>query len=75
MKRPRLYWGLSALLFALLLALPAFADDAVHACDDLGPVRKRHRPGIQLLQVAQAQVHRDASVLRVRRPAHGGGPR
>ncbi len=28
MKRPRLYWGLSALLFALLLALPAFADDA-----------------------------------------------
>ncbi len=28
MKRPRYYWGLSALLFALLLALPAFADDA-----------------------------------------------
>jgi Amt family ammonium transporter len=28
MKRPRLYWGLSALLFALLLALPALADDA-----------------------------------------------
>src|SRR5271163_2424359 len=31
MKRPRLYWGLSALLFALLLALPAFADDAAPA--------------------------------------------
>jgi Amt family ammonium transporter len=28
MKRPRLYWGLSGLLFALLLALPALADDA-----------------------------------------------
>ena len=28
MKLPRLSWGLSALLFALLLALPAFADDA-----------------------------------------------
>ncbi len=28
MKKPRLAWGLSALLFALLLALPAFADDA-----------------------------------------------
>jgi Amt family ammonium transporter len=28
MKRPHLSWGLSALLFALLLALPAFADDA-----------------------------------------------
>jgi ammonium transporter, Amt family len=28
MKRPRYFWGLSALLFALLLALPAFADDA-----------------------------------------------
>jgi Amt family ammonium transporter len=26
--RPRYTWGLSALLFALLLALPAFADDA-----------------------------------------------
>src|SRR6201994_233255 len=31
MKRPRLYWGLSGLLFALLLALPAFADDAAPA--------------------------------------------
>ncbi len=31
MKRPRLYWGLSALLFALLLALPALADDAAPA--------------------------------------------
>src|SRR6202789_1574970 len=28
MKRPRYFWGLSALLFALLLALPALADDA-----------------------------------------------
>jgi ammonium transporter, Amt family len=28
MKRPRYVWGLSALLPALLLALPAFADDA-----------------------------------------------
>jgi Amt family ammonium transporter len=28
MMRPRYTWGLSALLFALLLALPAFADDA-----------------------------------------------
>ena len=28
MKRPRYAWGLSALLFALLLALPALADDA-----------------------------------------------
>src|SRR6202162_3486462 len=28
MKRPRYFWGLSGLLFALLLALPAFADDA-----------------------------------------------
>jgi Amt family ammonium transporter len=28
MKRPRFVWGLSALLPALLLALPAFADDA-----------------------------------------------
>jgi len=28
MKKPRLAWGLSALFFALLLALPAFADDA-----------------------------------------------
>ena len=27
MKRPRYYWGLSLLLFALLLALPAFADN------------------------------------------------
>src|SRR6202035_2537238 len=27
MKRPRTIWGLSALLPALLLALPAFADD------------------------------------------------
>jgi ammonium transporter, Amt family len=27
MKRPRYFWGLSALLFALLLALPAFADE------------------------------------------------
>ena len=26
MKRPRLYWGLSGLLFALLLALPALAQ-------------------------------------------------
>jgi ammonium transporter, Amt family len=31
MKRPRHFWGLSALLFALLLALPAFADDAAPA--------------------------------------------
>ena len=31
MKRPRYYWGLSALLFALLLALPAFAEDAAPA--------------------------------------------
>jgi Amt family ammonium transporter len=31
MKRPRYFWGLSALLFALLLALPAFADDAAPA--------------------------------------------
>jgi Amt family ammonium transporter len=28
MKRPRYSWGLSVLLFALLLALPALADDA-----------------------------------------------
>jgi len=28
MKRPRYSWGLSALLFALLLAVPALADDA-----------------------------------------------
>jgi Amt family ammonium transporter len=31
MKRPRLFWGLSGLLFALLLALPALADDAAPA--------------------------------------------
>ncbi|HEX3574320.1 MAG TPA: ammonium transporter [Rhodopila sp.] len=31
MKRPRYFWGLSGLLFALLLALPAFADDAAPA--------------------------------------------
>src|ERR1700712_3508051 len=31
MKRPRYFWGLSALLFALLLALPALADDAAPA--------------------------------------------
>ena len=31
MKRPRYFWGLSALLFALLLALPAFADDTAPA--------------------------------------------
>ena len=31
MKRPRYYWGLSGLLFALLLALPAFAEDAAPA--------------------------------------------
>ena len=31
MKRPHYLWGLSALLFALLLALPAFADDAAPA--------------------------------------------
>ena len=31
MKRPRYYWGLSALLFALLLALPAFADEPATA--------------------------------------------
>jgi ammonium transporter, Amt family len=31
MKRPRYFWGLSALMFALLLALPAFADDAAPA--------------------------------------------
>ena len=28
MKKPRLYWGLSGLLFAVLLTLPAFAEDA-----------------------------------------------
>ncbi len=28
MKRPRYFWGLGVLLFALLLALPALADDA-----------------------------------------------
>ena len=31
MTRPRCYWGLSAQLFALLLALPAFAADAAPA--------------------------------------------
>src|ERR1700716_3858573 len=31
MKKPQLSWGVSALLFALLLALPAFADDAAPA--------------------------------------------
>ena len=31
MKGPRYFWGLSALLFALLLALPAFADDTAPA--------------------------------------------
>src|ERR1700692_2330867 len=31
MMRPRYFWGLSALLLALLLALPAFADDAAPA--------------------------------------------
>jgi ammonium transporter, Amt family len=31
MKRPRYYWGLSALLIALLLALPAFAQTAALA--------------------------------------------
>src|ERR1700712_1861012 len=31
MKRPRYYWGLSGLLFALLLTLPAFAEDAAPA--------------------------------------------
>ena len=31
MKRPRYFWGLSGLVFALLLALPAFADDAAPA--------------------------------------------
>jgi len=31
MKRPHYLWGLSALLFALLLALPALADDAAPA--------------------------------------------
>jgi Amt family ammonium transporter len=31
MKRPRCYWGLSALLIALLLALPAFAQTAALA--------------------------------------------
>jgi ammonium transporter, Amt family len=31
MKRPRYFWGLSGLLFALLLALPAFAEDAAPA--------------------------------------------
>jgi Amt family ammonium transporter len=31
MKRPRFLWGLSGLLFALLLALPAFADDVAPA--------------------------------------------
>jgi ammonium transporter, Amt family len=31
MKRPRLYWGLGGLMFALLLALPALADDAAPA--------------------------------------------
>jgi hypothetical protein len=31
MKRPRYYWGLSALLIALLLAVPAFAQTAALA--------------------------------------------
>src|ERR1700761_3843117 len=34
MKRPRYFWGLSALLFALLLALPALADDAAAPAAD-----------------------------------------
>jgi DNA invertase Pin-like site-specific DNA recombinase len=33
------------------------ADDAVHARDDLGAVRERHGPRVQLLEVAQAEVH------------------
>ncbi len=37
MKRPRLYWGLSALLCALLLALPALADDAATAAAVAAP--------------------------------------
>src|SRR6195952_72595 len=37
MKRPRYYWGLSGLLFALLLALPAFAEDAAPAAAAAGP--------------------------------------
>jgi Amt family ammonium transporter len=37
MKRPRYFWGLSALLFALLLALPALADDAAPAAAAAGP--------------------------------------
>jgi ammonium transporter, Amt family len=37
MKRPRYYWGLSGLLFALLLALPAFAEDAAPGAAAAGP--------------------------------------
>jgi ammonium transporter, Amt family len=37
MKRPRYYWGLSGLLFALLLALPAFAEDAAPLAAAAGP--------------------------------------
>jgi ammonium transporter, Amt family len=37
MKRPRYYWGLSGLLFALLLALPAFAEDAAPVASAAGP--------------------------------------
>jgi ammonium transporter, Amt family len=37
MKRPRYYWGLSGLLFALLLALPAFAEDAAPVAAAAGP--------------------------------------
>src|SRR3978361_750267 len=39
MKRPRYYWGLSGLLFALLLALPAFAEDAAPAAAASGPAK------------------------------------
>ncbi len=33
------------------------ADDAVHTRDDLGAVRERHGPRVQLLEVAQAEIH------------------
>jgi Amt family ammonium transporter len=37
MKRPRYFWGLSALLFALLLALPALAQTAAPAAAAAAP--------------------------------------
>src|SRR5262245_60193433 len=49
----------------------AFAEDAIDARDDLGAVRERHGPRVELLEVANAKIHerkrtRAARILKTR---------